>query len=167
VTTVYHRADLLGALLASRRYHDAVPELRDYHVPRYAAMAIAFGLLGDECPDPLLPPTARDRFPLAETAYTDRAMYGLFENAVEAYERLHSPFSGYLAAPQEIRAMYKEHGVNIEAAYDVTRTRIRALLDEVLGIVWRIDADRTVTDDDLRRCGFDPTTPVPDPHAFW
>ncbi|MBK8468225.1 MAG: hypothetical protein IPL45_00040 [Actinomycetales bacterium] len=80
---------------------------------------------------------------------------------------LHSPFSNYLEAPTSIANLYSRFGAGINDGLQQTEAAIEGLLAAVLGELHGLPANRTVSDDDLRRNGFDPSTPWPDESDYW
>lgn len=91
----------------------------------------------------------------------------LLDATVEELARSHSPFDDYLETPPPVAVLYRRHGPDITTAAAGLRAALTALLVDLVVEVYAIPADCTVTDEDLRRHGFDPRTPEPDPLDFW
>jgi hypothetical protein len=141
------RRALAEAMVQARMWSHAAPELRDYHATKRSALAKALGV--DE--------TGRRRTPLDS----------LLKATVDRLARSSSPFADFLEAPEPIIALYQQHGPGIDEAAARLRATLMALLTEVVGEAYAIPPDRTVTAEDLRRCGFDINLPEPDPLDFW
>jgi hypothetical protein len=133
------------AIVAAHRWSAAVPELRDYHAAKRSALAKALG--ADE--------TGRS------------AVDALLDATVGRLARSSSPFDDFLVAPEQVHALYRRHGPAINDAAAGLRAAQMALLTDLVAEAYAIPPDRTVTGTDLRRCGFDPGVPEPDPLDFW
>jgi hypothetical protein len=146
--------DLAEALVAARRWRNAVPELSNYHVRRLAALQGALG--ADADPDVVL---------------SDRAGRGsiryLFDATVTMLAEARSPFAGFVAGPREVVELYQRHGRVINAAGDALNERLTDLLVDLIAEIYQIPPGVTTTDERLRQIGFDPAQPEPDPLDYW
>jgi hypothetical protein len=144
----YDIHDLVTAQVNATRFAGKHPDLADFHSARYRALSLAFGF--------------------EDTAESgDRALETLAEAGIQASLGLHSPFSGFLEAPTSVIEFYHRYGPAIDDGIQQTAAAIRKLLEAVVSKLHGIPADRTVNDDDLRRNGFDPSTPWPEEFDYW
>jgi hypothetical protein len=65
-----------------------------------------------------------------------------------------------------LAAVHRRHGPAIKTAADRWEEALTVLLIELISEIHARVSYRTVTGDDLRRHGFDPDTPEPDPWTF-
>lgn len=102
----------------------------------------------------------------SETPERKRYLGYLLESTLRSMLSFSSPISGYLEAPRELVAFAEQFLPDIyraRAEMDrVLRTMLMALLEELVAT-----GRTTVTADDVRAHGFDPTTEAPDPDDFW
>lgn len=138
--------DLIEAKLLAVQFSGKHPDLDEFHSSRYRALAGSFGV------DVSYGSTDVDRSGLSD----------LVAHAVDAYQNLRSPFSGYLFAPPDINDLYQQFGPEINDGLKRAKRAIEALLVAAFGRLHEVPLDKTVIDDDLRRYGFDPSTPWPD-----
>jgi hypothetical protein len=138
---------LAATLVEARRWNKAVPELRDYHAAKRAALLTALGA--------------------DDTGQLRSGLDVLLDATVERLAGSASPFEVFLEALRPIVALYQRHGQDINAAAAGLRAALMALLVDLIVEVYAIPLDRSVTDEDLRQHGFDVRTPEPDPIDFW
>ena len=138
---------LADSLVRARQWRNAVPELRDYHATKRAALVRALG---------------------ADEARLRRSsLDALLDSTVERLTRSANPFEDYLEAPEPVIALHHRHGRDIDRAATALHTALMALLVELVVEGYGIPRDRAVTGEELRRHGFDPRSPEPDPLDFW
>jgi hypothetical protein len=130
------------------------PDLRDSYLRWYEAMASAFDLPPEDRPNPWLKHV---------NAFARRGdLLRLFEEAVDSYEKLTSPFLAYLEAPRAVIEMSDIYGKRIRRAVDEAQEALLDMLDDLVGRLWAIGEADTVTASDLERHGWNPTTALPD-----
>lgn len=147
----YTIKDLVDAQVDAARFASKHPDLAGFHSSRYRAMARAFGA-GD--------PAGAERI-------DDTGLRSLERSAIDVLVGLDSPFYGFLEAPRSVRAMHSRFAGPIDAGIRQTNNAVLKLLQAVVIEDHDIPADRTVTDDDLRRYDFDPSTPWPDEFDYF
>jgi hypothetical protein len=149
----YDIHDLVTARMNAVRFAGKDPDLAKFHSKRYHALQFAL--------------TASLPFPAGTDA---QALEILARRCIESSASLESPFAGFLEAPQCVIDLYGRFQSDQYDAFhredlEPTRAAIKKLLDGVELELHRILGDRTVSDDDLCRYGFDPSTPWPDERA--
>ncbi len=147
----YDIHDLAAAQVSAARFAKNHPDLAKFHKSRFGALALAFGI--------------HDSAKLSE--FGKDALESLAASSVRTLVELHSPFSSFLEAPKSIADLYGRFGAAINAGIRQTETAIEELLAGVLAELHDIPADRTVGDEELRRHGFDPSSPWPDELDYW
>jgi hypothetical protein len=144
--------DLVAARVGAARFADKHPDLSEFYVTRYQAMSRAFGI--EDGP--------------VDTLDVDRvALADLVDASVRALVELHSPFAIFLEAPQSIHALHARFSPAIDAGIEQTKTAIVEVLTAAVAELHGFDEDRTVGVDDLRRYGFEPSTPWPDEFDYF
>jgi hypothetical protein len=146
--------DLAGAMVATRRWHNAAPEMRVYHSAKLAALQQALG--AD------LSAAASESSRLGAFA-----LQGLIDMTVMMLAGDRSPFAGFLEAPSEVAMMYRRHGGSIKSAGDALDEALTALLIDLIVEVYQVPNERTVPGHVLREHGFNPEVPEPDPFDYW
>jgi hypothetical protein len=166
------RDDLISAWIDSRRYEDKHPDLRAFHRRRYSAMATAFGVdleapPQQRAPDPqwllndlselqTMRPTPRHTAPLLR----------LLGRTVEHLLASGSPFDGYLEAPPDIAVLYQRRGHGFHEAHAMKTRACRALLLDLVELIWGLGPEAAVDRSALRVAGFDPDERAPEPEDY-
>lgn len=88
-----------------------------------------------------------------------RALHGLLTTTRDFYLLTSSPFERYLETPATIVAFGRHYGERIGNPLEELRAAYVDLMCELVGCVNGVADDRVVSDDDLRRRGFDPGPP--------
>ena len=91
----------------------------------------------------------------------------MITSTVESLESVATPFDGMMEAPRQTAELYVRHGPDLHNAAELLRAHHRALLVDLVELAYGLASSRSVTEDDLRSAGFDPSTPAPDPVDFW
>lgn len=146
----YTRADLVAAYLDARRWHNAAPELRDWHAARYEAIADIFGAQLDKPP-----------------ADGDFALGLLVGEVVASIEGNRSPFSNHLEVPESFIPYIERNAARIAPLQARVADELRGMLADLVGDVWDAPAQAVVADAELRDRGHDPAAPEPDPFDFF
>jgi hypothetical protein len=178
------RRSLVHAWLERTAYERAHSDLRDYHAAHYRALAAAFGVDLDSVPDlDRGPPAATPDWLVAWHAeHPDRlaratgrsaleldrrSLHGLLTTTRDFYVRTSSPFARYLETPATIVAFSQHYGERIGTPLQKLRAAYFDLMCELVGCVVGLGAERVVSDDELRRHGFDSAASAPDPLDYW
>jgi hypothetical protein len=143
----YGVRELAKSIVEARRWRNAVPDLRDYHSAKLAAL--------------------RQALRADDTGLRRSGLDGLLGAAVDRLVQCSSPFDDFLEAPAPVVALHQRHGRDVDAAVAGLRGALLALLVDLITEGYAVPAGRTVTDEDLRQAGFDPRTPAPDPLDYW
>jgi hypothetical protein len=147
----YDIHDLATAHVNAVRFAKKHPDLADFHESRFRALALAFDI----------PDSAEQSDPGKD------ALESLAASSIRTLVGLHSPFSNFLEAPKNVIDLHARFGAAINAGIRQTDTAIQEILAEVLNELHNIPAGRTVGDEELRRHGFDPSSPWPDELDYW
>lgn len=171
--------DLVRAWSDMRRWSDAHDDLADYHARRCRALSDVFGASFDQ-PPATAPPMPdwmstwrreHEWTTCNEAAHRwDNWTEQCLEFASEAENSarsLETPFDGYLEAPVALIAAREQYGHAIEAPIHDARARIFDMIVDLLAAAFPDPAARTITADELRAAGFDPSAPMPDPLDYW
>jgi hypothetical protein len=113
--------DVVHMYAMHRRWSKAHPDLADFHRRRYEAYR---DLLGVDLAQP--PSTAADH----------RYLHHLLMGFADAFSGLHSPFAGYLEAPEAIVDVYAVHGRPIQALFDDLERRYLDLMVDCAVRLW-------------------------------
>jgi hypothetical protein len=154
-TGVYGRRDLLMALLDARKQAGRHVDLSSYAEQRWRGMSTAFGVHID---------TALTWEQEPESG--NLGDYIQFLGTLAAYESLRSPWDSFLETPPAVVAKIRRYGTPMAEAQRTYGQLLLDLMEELLGELWSVANDRVVTADDLRRAGFDPVTPRPEPADY-
>ncbi len=170
----YDFAVLVGAWRDARRWANAHPDLAGHYSARYRALAAAFAAELDECPRsaPPIPDWMADRVAEANLGMPrdeqwHREVHRFTLQTDERYRHLSGPFSGYLEIPPEMLAVRDRSSPSITKPLSATQHAITDMLLELLAALYPDAANHVVGADDLRRHGFDPAAPGPDPDDYW
>jgi hypothetical protein len=145
----YDLRSLARAMVDEHRYRKAPPELRDYYVVKLGALRKSFGI---------------DREPREDrTGRADLTL--LLERTVTLLAWSRSPFDG-IEGRKALATVNRRRGPAINTAGDRWEEALTALLTDLISEMHAGVSYRTVTGDDLRRHGFDPDAPEPDPWTF-
>jgi hypothetical protein len=147
----YDIQDLAAAQVNAARFGKKHPDLAKFHTARFRALALAFGI--------------HDSAELSE--FGKDALESLAASSIRMLIGLHSPFSNFLEAPKNVTDLHAQFGAAINSGIRQTETAIEGLLAGVLAELHGIPAGRTVGDEELRRHGFDPSSPWPDELDYW
>jgi hypothetical protein len=167
------RDDLLSAWLDARRFEKAHDDLRDFHERRLNAMQAAFGVdlargTGGTIATPAwLVETLREIAPGRPIEIARHHLMRLFDLATEGYLMTGSPFAAYLEAPPTIAALHQRHRRSFDQASDAVRSAHRALLLDLLELLWGLDAETRVDRAAVIANGFDPDEREPEPEDYW
>ena len=169
------RDDLLMAWLDAQRYASAHVDLETFHTRRLAAMETAFlvdlrqgprslpeGLpvwLVESMPEHMRSGLAGGRNPAA--------LQRLFLRATDWLLKSGSAFGGYLEAPPLVAALYQRHRDALDEAAEAVRRGHRALLLDLLELLWGLDAEKRVDRARVVAAGFDPDEREPEPEDYW
>lgn len=162
------RKDLLLAWIEWQAHADPDDAAGAWYSARYTAMARAFGADLDDLPsgdesdvwmrrarDVVREHTAaRGQQPLWEPDETDVEDLGRrFHEVAQEVIRLRSP--AVRSTGVRIDELREQFDPVLEQAAEELESCYVDFLDEVVGILWLLPADRTILEDDLRRNGFD------------
>lgn len=178
---VFEFSDLVRAWRDKRSFSNAHEDLRDYHGRRYTAFAAAFGADLDRPPatKPAMPTwmvewhnhqPPRSVRPLDHPVWWGQWPKDVHRFALRADERereLYGPFSGYVERPPALSALSDRFGQGIADPLRAARMRIAELIFEVMAVLYPAAAARTITTNDLRAAGFDPSGRRPEPMNYW
>lgn len=140
----YNIQSFIEAHVAARRFEGKHPDLATFYAARYRALCLAFGFDVQHLPGGL--PDA-------------------FNSAVTAILRTHGAFDGSMEAPRLVGALIQRHGAIIDNAVAALRKAHFDLLLDILEVAHG-PCDKVVTSDDLRKLGFDDSSP-PDSVDYW
>jgi len=154
--------DLAQAIATAREYVNAAEPLRYFHKQRAIVMCAAFGVK-------LAARHIEMRWERG-SEYDNREhryMIWVVNSFIDLVNHAYPPFYGLLEAPMTVCKFLARHNKDInEVVYQLRSLYLDALTD-ALSQAYHIDPNRTVSDDDLRQHGWDPTQPWPDPDDFW
>ncbi|MGE3795695.1 MAG: hypothetical protein AB7I38_17470 [Dehalococcoidia bacterium] len=166
------REDLVSAWIDFRRYADKHPDLRDFHRRRYSAMATAFGVDLEAPPQQRAPdpPWLLDDLSELQTTHPlprhTTPLVRLLNRTVEYLLASGSPFDGYLEAPPDIAVLYQRRGHGFFEAHDMRRRACRALLLDLVELIWGLGTEAVVDRSAVRVAGFDPDERAPEPEDY-
>jgi len=149
MTKSYELDDYVWAMVAAVSYRKAVPQLKDWHERRRAAL------------ESTLIPSAKA--PEESGAF---ALNSMLERTIELAAKVQTPFSGIMEFPSEAYKVVEPHAKPLEDLADRTRAELRALARSILVQLHPGLEHRRVTSEDLKRNGFDDSN-EPDPDDYW
>ncbi len=167
------RDDLLSAWLEARRFENAHPDLRDFHARRLDAIQAAFdvdlarGTGGTAATPSWLSEAAREIAPSRPVEISRRHLKRLFDSATLGYLGTGSPFARYLEAPLAVAALHQRHRNSFHQASSAIHGAHRALLLDLLELIWGLDAEAQVERSAVVANGFDPDERAPEPEDYW
>jgi hypothetical protein len=145
----YDVQSLGRAMVDEHRFRNAPPELKDFHTAKLGALRKAFGI---------------DR-ELRDVGEGRADLTLLLERTVKLLAWSRSPFDG-IEGRKALATVNRRRGQAIRTAADKWEDALTALLVDLIREIHAGFSYRTVTGDDLRRHGFDPDAPEPDPWTF-
>lgn len=173
----FNREDLLTAWLDFRGLRHAHEDLWNYHLTRLHAYEEAFGVDLERGPGRFpdrRPPwhAVADedlgrRLPWPPPDGEMEWLQGLLRRAADAFQAAGTPFDDYLETPSIVLPLSRRRSRDLREAAERTRLAERALLLDILELLWGLDASTRVSSEEVRRHGFDPAAPAPDPLDYW
>lgn len=149
----FNRTDLLLAWFSQRKYRAAHDDLRTYHDAKFAAFSKAFRVDLNASPD-------KDPFS------DEDGLHGLLLNVAGSYEKIGSPFSGYLCGTRAISEMYQKFHEELDNAATVMRAVHINMMTELIEQIWGEDVPHRVDQKDIEAFGH-PGWDAPDPIDYW
>jgi len=158
----YTICDLAQAIATAWEYVNAAEPLRDFHKQRASAMCAAFDVK-------LAARHTEKGWTRGRYEYDNREdedMMWMVNSFIGLLNHAHPPFDGLSEAPMTVCKFLARHNKDIDKLVYQLRFFYLNALSDALSQAYHIDPNRTVSDDDLRRQGWDPSQTWPDPDDF-